>query len=490
MVRVSTIRALAQKRVVGALIQARPGRILASYSLDQKPIASGASGVVFRATQKVSNLERAVKKCFKAKTSAADLQREMTLLKEMDHPHIVKLYETFEDKNCIYFVMELCKGGSLGDRISEAVFTEMQCVVIMQQILRALSHMHQMHVCHRDLKPENCLLLDSSSLEEAVVKLVDLGSASQVPPETYLNTMIGTPCYMAPQVIEGRYNACCDMWSCGVMTYLFLSTCYPFEGVDETELLKSIRAATLSGSIVLDYDWQQVSSEAIDFVTICLTFDSEQRASVVEALGHAWMLSKAPGGVVTSEEMQVAYGNCRRFSQSSQIDQLVLHSIARQLDGQASSDLRKVFASMDQDGDGQLTFTEFESGIKNTNFADHAASLMELMESLDTDGSGSIDYTEFLAAALDARTQVQEEVVWAAFHALDTNGDETISRDELLQVLADSDVQAVADISLSRDVDELMERADTSGDGVISFSEFMVAFTGKAPQRLTVDDTS
>jgi calcium-dependent protein kinase len=213
-VSLNELKSLAKTRWTSRLIRANNSRIGYAYSLAKEPIARGAAGMVFIGTEKVSGEERAVKKCFKAVSSQEDLVREAATIRELDHPNIIKLYETFEDKNCIYFVMELCTGGCLGERISEAVLTQKEAATIMQQILRALSHMHQMYLCHRDLKPENCLLVERGPLEKAVLKLIDLGSAAHVQPGAFLNTVIGTPCYMAPEVIDGHYDISCDMWSC------------------------------------------------------------------------------------------------------------------------------------------------------------------------------------------------------------------------------------------------------------------------------------
>merc|ERR1719191_484568 len=102
-------------------------------------------------------------------------------MKVMDHPNILKLYETFEDHKYIYLIMELCTGGNLIDRITEASnFTEAQAANIMQQSFHAVFYMHNARYCHRDIKPENFLLQSKDPLEEVSVKLIDFGLACKL----------------------------------------------------------------------------------------------------------------------------------------------------------------------------------------------------------------------------------------------------------------------------------------------------------------------
>merc|ERR1719162_2050256 len=121
-------------------------------------------------------------------------KQEIAIMKMMDHPNIIKLFETFEDHRNIYLIMELSLGGELFDRIIDAGhFTEIQAAVLMQQIFRAMYYMHENKVCHRDLKPENFLFTSKEPLEKCALKIIDFGLACVFKQGQMLTTKAGTP---------------------------------------------------------------------------------------------------------------------------------------------------------------------------------------------------------------------------------------------------------------------------------------------------------
>jgi calcium-dependent protein kinase len=137
----------------------RPGRIQDVYNMERKQIGEGSYGSVSKGLHKSTGVTRAIKTIAKAKMKHVErFQREIAIMKIMDHPNIIKLFETFEDHHNIYLAMELCSGGELFDRIIEANhFNEKDAAIVMQQMLRAIFYLHEQHICHRDLKPENFL---------------------------------------------------------------------------------------------------------------------------------------------------------------------------------------------------------------------------------------------------------------------------------------------------------------------------------------------
>ncbi|KAF4755160.1 hypothetical protein FOZ62_001621 [Perkinsus olseni] len=131
--------------------------------------------------------------------------------------------------------------------------------------------------------------------------------------------------------------------------------------------------------------------------------------------------------------------------------------------------LKKVFTSMDKNGDGQLTIQEVVEGIQNSGLKDIPDDLMDIMKQVDSDGSGVIDYTEFLAATLDKKKYIQEDRMWGAFRVFDRDGDGKITRKELSEVLNNGEVSDL----VSGHIDEILQQADANGDGEIDFDEFV-----------------
>lgn len=208
------------------------GKLQDFYDLEKKNLGEGSYGAVYKGINKSTGQPRAVKSI--CKDQMKNLERfksEINIMKMMDHPNIIKLYESFEDKKNIYLVMELCNGGELFDRIIDAGhFKEVQAAIIMQQIIRAIYYMHDNHVCHRDLKPENFIFNTKDPIEKALLKIIDFGLSCTFTDGQVLSTKAGTPYYVAPQVLAGKYDQLSDLWSCGVIMYVLLCGYPPFFG--------------------------------------------------------------------------------------------------------------------------------------------------------------------------------------------------------------------------------------------------------------------
>ena len=182
-----------------------------------------------------TGVQRAVKVLRKSNMDEDEkkmLFNEIHILKNLDHPNIVKMYESFEDEKRYYIVTEICKGGELFDEIiARGKFTEKDAAVLMKQVLSCVNYCHKNNIVHRDLKPENVLLEANKDFDQ--IKIIDFGTSLQFDPSKFLDEKLGTPYYIAPEVLNKKYNEKCDIWSCGVILYIILSGVPPFNGAND-----------------------------------------------------------------------------------------------------------------------------------------------------------------------------------------------------------------------------------------------------------------
>eukprot|EP00531_Pseudo-nitzschia_arenysensis_P015791 CAMPEP_0116133944 /NCGR_PEP_ID=MMETSP0329-20121206/10384_1 /TAXON_ID=697910 /ORGANISM="Pseudo-nitzschia arenysensis, Strain B593" /LENGTH=343 /DNA_ID=CAMNT_0003628625 /DNA_START=500 /DNA_END=1531 /DNA_ORIENTATION=- len=220
----------------------------------------------------------------------AALLDEVSILKEMKHLHIIRLYDFFKDPQTYYLVMEEMTGGELFDRIvAKAYYNEKEARDTCMILIEAVGYMHKNNVAHRDLKPENLLLV--SKKDDSQVKIADFGFAKKVYEENTLSTQCGTPGYVAPEILEGnKYDQRADMWSVGVILYILLGGYPPFIESTQRELFRKIKRG--------DYEfheeyWGTVSKEARNLIKSLLTVDPQKRLTAAQALQNSWIRGDA-----------------------------------------------------------------------------------------------------------------------------------------------------------------------------------------------------
>jgi len=223
------------------------------------------------------------KKALKGKEDS--LENEIRVLRRLDHPNVVKLLEAYESKASVYLVMELVTGGELFDRIVEkGSYTEKDAADLIKQVLSAVAYMHSEGVVHRDLKPEN--LLYHSSDEDSKIMISDFG-LSKMEDSGIMATACGTPGYVAPEVLAQKpYGKAVNVWSIGVISYILLCGYPPFYDENDANLFAQI----LKGEFEFDSPyWDDISSEAKEFIRQLMCVDVDRRLSCESALQHAWI---------------------------------------------------------------------------------------------------------------------------------------------------------------------------------------------------------
>lgn len=276
----------------------RDGTVEDYYELGAE-LGHGAFAHVFKAKDKETGKVVAVKRISGPKVSnKLHLEREVAILKELSRRHdginsVLDVFGSPADKT-LDLVLEFVDGGSVGPElfsriIAKGHYTERDAVDIVRQMFEALAFIHENDVCHRDIKPENilCEELPDGKLH---IKLADFGLSRFFAEGDVMQTRVGSPEYVAPEILSGTdYDSKVDCWSCGVVTYILLTGFLPFSHDDQRVLYRLI----IDGK----WDWEgcpRVSPRGMDFVSKLLVTNPKRRYTAADALKHSWLTSATP----------------------------------------------------------------------------------------------------------------------------------------------------------------------------------------------------
>jgi len=264
-----------------------------------KVLGSGQYGAASVAVDKRTGRKAAVKTINKSRFRSTDMayhyeamRNEISIMRSVEDPHIIKLLDVFESETELHLVMELCEGGELFDRIKEKrQYSEKEAQEVLRQICLGLESLHSRKIAHCDLKPDNFLFVDRG--EHALIKIIDFGMSKALRRREYLKHLRGTPYYIAPEVLQGNYAEHCDMWSVGVVMFVMLFGFPPFHGDSDAIIFNAIRNG-FDPSVKKGWGpWfpAQItcSAAARDLIARLLTKDASARLTAKEALEHPWM---------------------------------------------------------------------------------------------------------------------------------------------------------------------------------------------------------
>lgn len=447
--------------VDGVEIYRAKGKLTDRFKLDRKSMGSGSYGTVSAATDKGSGQKRACKTMAKkAMKNVARFLQEIQIMSMLTHPSIIRLYESFQDEKNIYLILELCTGGELFDKVVEQGRMQEEVTRrLMRDTLHALNYLHEHHFVHRDLKPENFLF--GTDAPDAPIKMIDFGLSTMWKEGEMLSTKVGTPYYVAPQVLQGAYTNKCDVWSVGVIIFVLLAGFPPFFGDSDSEILAKIRKGKFEfpNREEDDVEFSELTKELISGM---LRLNERTRWSAAQCLQHPWFTTDAAAVIQFSDKV---LGNIQNFHRLQKFKKMAILAIAQHITDDDVQNLKNLFMSLDKDNNGTLTKAEIEDGVKTAKLQITQEELFRILNSMDGDRSDEIDYTEFLAATLDTSISAREGLCKQAFAVFDRDGDGKITVNEL--ELALHSTEEVAKVK------ELLQTYDKNGDGVIDFNEFM-----------------
>jgi len=450
------------------------GTPLDNYVTDKK-LGEGSYGSVFRVKHKDMGVYRAMKKITgsgnKDPEKEKEILNEIEMLKSLDHPNIVKVFEFYNTKEGYFIITEYCKGGELFDKIIEnGPFEESAAAYIMYQILSAVFYCHNLSIIHRDLKPEN-ILLEEGEKDPAYlnIKIIDFGTAKLFDKNKSEKKVIGSAYYIAPEVLQSKYNEKCDVWSCGVIMYILLCGSPPFAGNDE-EILEKIKKGKFQ---MKDDPWPKISAEAKDLLKHMLEMNVLSRSSAQKCLTHKWFKKykmRERFTNVGTEKLKSSIENIKKFKSDNKLQQAALAFLVHNsLHLPEIKDLVKIFRGMDGNGDGRITKEEMSEALsKAYGIPDVEEVVEEIFRNVDNDNNGYIEYEEYIRATIDKKLVLSEGVLKFTFKYFDKDNSGQISGDEIGRVL----FPGIDKETCAKFTKELLAEIDSDSNAEINYDEF------------------
>ena len=427
-----------------------------------KEIGTGGFSRCLLVKNKTTGIEYACKELPKKKLSDYEgLMREVNLMIKLDHPNIIKLYEVYENDKNIYLIMELCTGGELFDRIVENTengvqFTEKQAANLFKQMMSAINYCHKNGIVHRDLKPENLLYLNKD--KNSPIKVIDFGMSKRFDSKHFMSEKVGTAYYISPEVLNGKYDEKCDIWSAGVILYIIICGYPCFNGDDDDEIFAAIQKGKINFP---SPEWDNISNDAKELIKkMCCS--PNKRLTAEQVLNETWVKDNAPNAGKALLPMKI--DGFKNYSNSNKLRKAALTYIASRLSEEEIKKIKAIFETIDTDNDGKLSLEELKKAVSLTDGM-KIEYIEQLFKSIDTDNSGNIEYTEFISASIEKNVYLNEEKLKEAFKLFDVDGSGKISRAEIEKVLHMD--------KHSKEIDAIMAKHDINKDGEIDFQEFL-----------------
>mmetsp|Transcript_31910 Transcript_31910/g.74665 ORF Transcript_31910/g.74665 Transcript_31910/m.74665 type:complete len:923 (-) Transcript_31910:30-2798(-) len=505
-------------------IRQNAGTLEDKYELGPR-LGHGAYGEVFLATLRTTSERRVCKRVRQQQQKAPreDLVDEIDLLRGLDHPNIIRIFEYFETEEYVEMIMEPVFGGTLAQLIRGMHFgpkgeaknerpadlTEQWTATVMGQLTGALTCAHDVvGVIHKDLKAENVLLVGEPNLspEEVLrqkvvhVMLADFGISEVFNPdpmfaakstgalsatELRLSRVGGTLAYMSPEMFNGSFTEKCDMWSLGVLMFYLMTGELPYRGASPLAQMGLVCNPRKHPrwELLAKHKW---SLGARLFCQQLLSKDEGMRPSASEASRDDWLLKNK-----SHEEVQPNDGERVALQQQilqSHLMRMVRHCITSQLGLAPLHHLNMRFQQYDSGGDGRLNLLEIRQVLEDVGIHDRE-DVELVIESLDSNRNGYIEYSEFMTGCLDLASDSMRQQLRAVFDVFDLDGSGAITLEELRQVLtqgantedvfspspSDGHSALVRPMNVLPDgktVEEVMRDLDRNGTGQVEYEEF------------------
>uniref|UniRef100_A0A0D6QWY5 non-specific serine/threonine protein kinase n=1 Tax=Araucaria cunninghamii TaxID=56994 RepID=A0A0D6QWY5_ARACU len=447
-----------------SVLQRRTEVLKNVYTVGRR-LGQGQFGTTYLCVEKATGKEFACKSIAKRKLTSAedveDVRREIQIMHHLaGHPNVVTIKGAYEDMASVHVVMELCAGGELFDRIVQrGHYSEHKAAALTRIIVGVVETCHSLGVMHRDLKPENFLF--SNKNEDSPLKTIDFGLSIFFKPGETFSDVVGSPYYVAPEVLRKHYGPEADVWSAGVILYILLSGVPPFWAETEQGIFEQV----LHGELDFASDpWPGISESAKDLIRKMLVRNPKKRLTAHEVLCHPWIQED---GVAPDKPLDSAVqSRLKQFSAMNKIKKIALRVIAERMSEDEIAGLKEMFNMLDVDNSGTITFEELKEGLKRVGSNLMESEIRQLMDAADVDHNGTIEYGEFIAATLNLNKTDREDHLLAAFSYFDKDSSGYITLDEIEQACQEFGLDDVR-------LEEMIQEVDQDNDGRIDYNEFV-----------------
>ncbi|CAK69353.1 unnamed protein product (macronuclear) [Paramecium tetraurelia] len=469
-----------------------------------KMMGLGVFGKVLVAKMKTNNEKLfAIKMIEKSRVSGKETQlaNEIYVLQRLDHPNIIKFNEVYQNNLYFYICMEYCEGGELLERIPkhQSAFTEKQAQQIAYKVLSAIAYIHEQGIVHRDIKPENILFTKKDLNSEP--KIIDFGMAIKLDESLQTKTLncVGTPLYVAPEVIDGYYSDKCDIWSFGVMLFYILCGYPPFYASNKKELFQHIQ----NQDLIFDRrHWNHMSREIKTFLRKLLCKNPMIRPTAKDCLKDPWFslnfeevnkkkdLRRSKTKVLTLKQIaptdyfedgRSIYEMLKNYRTGARLKKEVMKILINQMNEKELEHLKRLFQKIDEDNSGTITYHELEKALQSEGSQVSHDEVKKLMITIGMDNddetlecsSGKsfkplvIKYSDFLTACIDERRVLTKEKLLSLFKYFDHQNLNYITKENIQEVFARHG-RSLTDEKLNQMIYEI----DPNHDQKISFDEF------------------
>ena len=364
---------------------------------------------------------------------AKDIIKEVEILISLDHPNIIKFYEYYIDDEFFHIIMEICTGGDLADKLKKSggKLSELVMCNIIWKALSAISYCHSKGIVHRDLKPDN-IMFETNDNNETDVKIIDFNLSKQQINSGKMASVLGTPTYMAPEVIMGQYTEKCDVWAIGVITYLCISGTLPF---NDSKSLFNIYNNILNEEVKFQDDiWKKVSFECKDFLKKCMTKDVNNRLESKEALIHPWFktVRHSMTDINKLVDFKQKLENLKKFKHYQKFKKLIIKYIINNvLSSEELKKLNAIFVSMDLDHTGYINISELHTAFEKGQVNVSQEELQNIINNCGDSKSNMLEYSEFLVGSLNHTSYFNRFILKYAFDQIDADKDGKICTDDL-----------------------------------------------------------